>query len=1045
MWSRKSVVTPRRGCVMGAGGRWGLLAALVALGLTLAGVWVSNASTNQTSISWAQETDGNWWTGSNWSPQIVPNDPTQDAFLEGTSLYSVHLTAEASVSQVSIDNPLATLSFDTGGGFSNWGGALNNNGTIQVTGASYSVKLLNNRSGSLFLVHPGVRFGQYTTVNNDGTIRVESDPTQNPAIITLPGNWGAGLTGTGRLILSAGGDPSRAKLMAEGGYSACWAQDANHSLTGEGSIVGPFRNSGRVSADVTGRVLLLTDYYSGKTNSGVMEAVNGGLLDNGGTLTQDGAGVLRADGGTVRLLNGSWLLGGTLATANGSVIECEPGSISFSYPTNTGELDVLGGSNLVEWGNTLTNNGTIILNPHQVSDDAVFSGQEYTTIAGTGQLILRTAGDPNDARIQTQNFRMTNGAGHTIRGEGRIATGVTNQGRISADAPGRVLQLDGGDKTNTGILEAVGGGILDVYSNWVIQDGGGVTRADGGTVRLNNGVVVVGGTLTTANGSAIEIVSGSIDFSHPAVSGEIDILGGATVVADGGGFVNNGTIMVNPHRVDADAVLQSTNGSTFEGTGQVVLQTAGNINDARLETPQYWRPTSNGAGHTIRGDGLVSAIMTNAGVVDADAPGRTLLLTNLGENTGSVRASGGDLEMQTHITNNGMAEARSGGTARFTDIGANYGGGNLYRGAWHVFAGSTMRLLGADISLLNADVLLDGPQSNLYRNDDSTGALASLGQIGTEGRLEVRNGRVLAVAGSLQNRGNVTVGPQGWISVPAVYTQEGDSTHGVTIVRGILACTSIVQINGGVLEGDGHLDADVINAGEVRPGFQVGHLTVDRGYQQTGTGALTLEIAGVATDQHDQLLVTATAQLAGNLVIRPVDGYTAGGRDSLIVMTYASHTGTFDEILTDLGPGVEVVPIYNATNLTLVVTNPTAGIDDGSGGDHGHAGGPGTGSGASNLPEEPVLSAYAAGPGRAIFNLSLPEAAGVRISLFDLSGRLVAVPMDEVRPAGTSEWCWGLRDESGRPFPTGLYFVRAEVLRDSGVKHTLRTRLLVFR
>jgi fibronectin-binding autotransporter adhesin len=1045
MWSVKSVVMRGLDRVMGAVARLGLLAAWGALGLILAGAWVSNAAADQTNISWAQVTDGNWWTASNWMPQIVPNEANHDALLAGTSLYSVHIATVAGVSQVTIDNPQATLSLDSGGGFSNWSGALNNNGTIQVAGDSYSVKQLHNTLGSLFLVNPGVRFGQYTTINNDGTIRIESDLTHNPATITLPGNWGAGLTGTGRLILSAGGDPSRARLMCEGGYSAYWAQDVNHSLTGEGSIVGPFRNNGRVSADVDGRVLLLTDYYSGKTNSGVMEAVDGGILENGGTLTQEGAGVIRADGGTVRLLNGSWLLGGTLATANGSVIECEPGSISFSYPTNTGELDVLGGSTMVEWGNTLTNDGTIILNPHQVSDDAVFSGQEYTTIAGTGQLILRTAGDPNDARIQTQNSRMTNGPGHTIRGEGRIATGMTNQGRISADVPGRVLQLDSGDKTNTGILEAVGGGILDVYTNWIIQNGGGVTRADSGTVRLNSGVVVVGGTLATANGSAIEIVSGSVNFSHPTVSGEIDILGGSTVVADGGGFVNNGTILTNPRQVGADAVLQSTNGSTFEGTGQIVLKTAGDINDARIETPQYWRPTANGAGHTIRGEGLISAIMTNGGVIDADAPGKTLLLTNLGENTGTVRASGGNLEMQTPITNNGLAEARSGGTARFTDIGTNFGGGSLYRGAWHVFAGSTMRLLGADISLLNADVLLDGPQSDLYRGDDSTSALASLAQIGTGGRLEVRNGRVLAVAGSLQNNGIVTVGPQGEISVPAAYTQEGDSTHGVTTVRGALTCDSLVQINGGVLEGDGHVGADLINAGEVRPGFPVGSLTVDRGYQQTGTGALTLEIAGAAAGQHDQLLVTGGAQLAGKLVIRPVDGYAAVEGDSFIVMTYADHTGAFDELIADLGPGLEMVPIYNATNLTLRVTGPNSGIDTGSGGNHGGAGGPGPGSGAPGVPAELALSAYATGSGQAIFNLSLPEAAGVRISLFDLNGRLVAVPADEALSAGSRSVRWELRDKGGRPLPAGLYFVRADVTPGFGGGQTLRTRLLVLR
>ncbi len=50
----------------------------------------------------------------------------------------------------------------------------------------------------------------------------------------------------------------------------------------------------------------------------------------------------------------------------------------------------------------------------------------------------------------------------------------------------------------------------------------------------------------------------------------------------------------------------------------------------------------------------------------------------------------------------------------------------------------------------------------------------------------------------------------------------------------------------------------------------------------------------------------------------------------------------------------------------------------------------------------------------------------VRIELFDLAGRRVAVLLDEVRPAGRVEVVWDGRDDSGRGCASGTYFARAE-------------------
>jgi hypothetical protein len=56
---------------------------------------------------------------------------------------------------------------------------------------------------------------------------------------------------------------------------------------------------------------------------------------------------------------------------------------------------------------------------------------------------------------------------------------------------------------------------------------------------------------------------------------------------------------------------------------------------------------------------------------------------------------------------------------------------------------------------------------------------------------------------------------------------------------------------------------------------------------------------------------------------------------------------------------------------------------------------------------------------------SLPEDSRVRIRVFDVLGRLLAVPLDGSASAGTHELVWHERGADG-PLASGLYFVRLE-------------------
>jgi hypothetical protein len=66
---------------------------------------------------------------------------------------------------------------------------------------------------------------------------------------------------------------------------------------------------------------------------------------------------------------------------------------------------------------------------------------------------------------------------------------------------------------------------------------------------------------------------------------------------------------------------------------------------------------------------------------------------------------------------------------------------------------------------------------------------------------------------------------------------------------------------------------------------------------------------------------------------------------------------------------------------------------------------------------------YLTAQGRRI-RFGIPRSSPVTISLFDVTGRLIAVPVDDVRSAGDYEVLWNGRARSGRSVGSGVYFVR---------------------
>ncbi len=93
-------------------------------------------------------------------------------------------------------------------------------------------------------------------------------------------------------------------------------------------------------------------------------------------------------------------------------------------------------------------------------------------------------------------------------------------------------------------------------------------------------------------------------------------------------------------------------------------------------------------------------------------------------------------------------------------------------------------------------------------------------------------------------------------------------------------------------------------------------------------------------------------------------------------------------------------------------------------------------------PQEEVLLSNYPNPfnGQTRVHLLLPEAADLRVAVYDLTGREVARLHTGRVEAGEHTWTWNAHDELGRELPSGVYLLRA-----TGGQHTLTRRVILLK
>jgi fibronectin-binding autotransporter adhesin len=450
----------------------------------------------------------------------------------------------------------------------------------------YTVSMTDNFTiGSLTLTNPlaNLEIGNNRTLtlvgdlNNNGSIAINFPST----IFNTQLSFGAdaSISGTGSILLVAQSEPGDAQILANA-FTITHA--AGHTIRGSGQLAGNMLNSGSIIADDPG----------------------GAGLRLVGTLTQDATGTITADAGTVLLGNGSTTTGGTMNAVNGGVIELQ-NNATIGNITNNGQLNIPGQAWFLGINSTITNNGDILIN----SNNNIFNGHlrfdANAAINGSGTVTMVSLGDLGDAQVlPAAGIVGTIGASQTIQGSGLITGAgvgtIVNNGTINGNDPAVGLAIAGNHDGS----------------------GGGVYRADDGSIVLNNGLVLDGGTFDSSGAGIVEMTTNGVaSLSNVTNLGQMGIHGQGGAISLVGPMTNDGTLTINSNNNVFNAHLRFDASTTIDSSGTVRMVSLGDLGDAQLFTNGPFIGTI-GANQTIAGSGIIDGrsggTIVNNGTINGD-------------------------------------------------------------------------------------------------------------------------------------------------------------------------------------------------------------------------------------------------------------------------------------------------------------------------------------------------------------------------------------------------------------------------------------------
>ena len=886
--------------------------------------------------------DSNWSNGANWSNGTEPGN---------TDAACIQKSGAAVL--LDVGDTIADLAVGSGDSL-----------TIpNVTNASPSLNINGSsltNSGQIILSAP-VSFGTTSlTFSSSGTVTLSGHGT-----VTLNANsfGGDSIGGSAKLL-------NKSTIQGGGGFDMTFSNATagviNANESGVQLVVGRNQNQGA------------------STNTGLMEATDGGQLAMGSLTLNNVGGTIKASGKNsyVQLegegQGGETFTGGTWTTVNGGTIQVVDSSALLDGTngntiTNSGTMQLVDGAPHPggNFQGTINNTGTIgILSKGNGVGLNIPAGETFT-LTGTGNL---TMGDGTANAYNNQDY--ISGATlvnqQLIQGTGGIEnlTGFTNSGTINANIPTGANNLQlvlgrAGASTNTGTIEASNGGVLVIGSTTINNVGGTIAASGtGSNVSLvgslgTSGLTITGGTLDGSGGGVIYGQGGSLlDGTTSTVNNA-----GTTIINNQdlqaqGTLNNSGTIQIlAPTNDNGQTFLQIPNGEnlTVTGKGSIIMgDGTDNSYNNNAEIGNNLGTNGTFANRTtIEGTGgiVLTNEVINDGTILANVPtgtsGLMLLVDRVAniQNNGTIHATkrgvfyiGGGSCCGNPFTNEGTIIADANSTVNLQNANpfGNLANGVLTGGTYNVTG--TLEIPG-NITTNDAKITLNGKASQIL--NPSTNALAGFVTNAPKGSFNLKGSQSFTSVGTFTNQGAIVVGKGSIFTVGSggSYLQ----TEGKTTVNGKLALSTSeekidepesdsdpaaanIRISKGTLLGNGGtIAAHVFSSGTVIPSDSLtttGKLGITGTYTQTAAGALDANVAGASSGQFNVLNVTGTATLGGTLNIKLLNNFVPSVGATFEILTARKVSGSFATVNgTKINDSEHFTVTYDADNVTLTVVS----------------------------------------------------------------------------------------------------------------------------
>lgn len=487
---------------------------------------------------------------------------------------------------------------------------------------------------------------------NNGQIQLNQTGSGSNAIISFTES--ADLLGTGEIQMRTQG-ANDSQINSDVGATV--THGPSHLIRGVGYLGTAFVNEGEIRADasvsVSGNGLVL--HTNDIVNNGLLVAAPSSILQASGIeIDQTGGGMMVADEGAIQL-DAASITGGSYVANGAGVLRTASGTSRVAGMTFDGPSIVFATHSLEIGTGGLVNNGVMEVNPTGSGSNGVVFASDSVGLTGTGEIRMRTRGGDDSQLNTSPGMTITHGVDHTVRGVGFINAAMVNNGTISADVSvsvsGSVLNLQGENKTNAGLITSETGSNLDIVGITLTQTGAGSLTANNGGISFWNGPTLVGGPLN-ATGAGSYFIGNSATFDGVTINAPGTVNAGATLNVAGSFFINNARLALNPGFSGSDGIVAFAGNATITGSGEINLTANGA--DARMTSAGT---ITNGSGHTVSGRGQIQAPFVNDGFL---VPGTNDIGT-MSATAGVTFGAGGTFRVE--INDNSMDRVSVTGTA----------------------------------------------------------------------------------------------------------------------------------------------------------------------------------------------------------------------------------------------------------------------------------------------------------------------------------------------------------------------------------------------